>query len=402
MPPRSLSLDTARRIALAAQGMDRARPSGKVGLAQVRNVVRSLGLLQIDYVNVLVPAHYMVPFSRLGAYDRSLLDRLLFEKRDLVEQWAHEASILPMETWPLLAHRHAEFYRSKQFDAFKRKHPDYVDGVLDEVRERGPVHADDFDTPPGVARHVPGAWRRSIPRIVLEHHFGFGRLVASNRRPNFSREYDLPERVVPQAHLRQTVPKEEAQRQLLLQAARAQGISSAGDLADYWRLPMAQARPRLDELVERGELREVEVEGWRGPGYLHPKARTPRKIGGSSLLSPFDPVVWTRDRLARLYGFDFVLEIFVPPAKRKWGYYVVPFLYGDRLAARVDLKAQRADKRLDVLAAYLEPHADAEPVAAALAEELRTFAGWLGLESVRVARRGNFARVLGPAVRAST
>lgn len=396
----TVSIEAARRIALAAQGFARPRPSGRIGLGHVRRVVRDLGLLQIDYVNVLAPAQYQVLFSRLGPYERSLLDRLLFERREFLEQWAHEASIVPIETWPLLAHRRDDFYRSKRFDAFKKKHGDYVDGLLAEIRLRGPLTADDFDTPAGVARHVPGAWRRSVPRIVLEHHFGFGRLVASNRRPNFMREYDLPERIVPDQHRNRKPSKDDAQRALLAHAARAQGISSAGDLADYWRMPIREARPRIAELVEAKELREVAVDGWNEPAYLHANATRPRRLDACALLSPFDPVVWTRGRLVRLYDFDYRLEIFMPKPKRRWGYYVLPFLWGDRIVARVDLKAQRADERLDVLAAYVEKDVDAGPAADALARELRTMANWLGLSQVRVERRGGFARQLAPAVRA--
>lgn len=400
--PTSVSRSAARRIALAAQGFGRPRPAGRVGLPHVRRIVRQLGLLQIDYVNVLVPAQYLVLFSRLGAYDRALLDRLLFERRELVEQWAHEASIVPTETWPLLAHRRESFRGSKRFDAFEREHGGYVDGVLAEVRRRGPVTADDFDTPPGVARHVTGAWRRSVPRIVLEHHFGHGRLVACNRRPNFMREYDLPERAIAAEHLGRRTTKEDAQRTLLERAAAAHGISSAGDLADYWRMPMSEARPRIAELEEEGILRRVEVEGWRTPAYLHRETKRPREIRACSLLSPFDPLVWTRNRLPRLFDFEYVLEIFVPGPKRRWGYYVLPFLLGDRLAARVDLKAQRRAGRLDVLGAWLEDDVDADTVAEALAGELVHLAAWLGLEQIRVARRGDFAKTLGPAVRRRT
>ena len=398
----SVSRSTARRIALAAQGFGRPRPAGRIGLPHVRRIVRQLGLLQIDYVNVLVPAQYLVLFSRLGPYDRALLDRLLFERRELVEQWAHEASIVPVETWPLLAHRRESFRGSKRFDAFQRKHASYVDAVLAEVRRRGPVTADDFDTPPGVARHVTGAWRRSVPRIVLEHHFGHGRLVACNRRANFMREYDLPERVVPADHYERRATKEEAQRALLERAARAHGVASASDLADYWRMPMSEARPRITELEEEGTLRRVEVERWRTAAYLHRETKRPREMRGCTLLSPFDPLVWTRPRLPRLFDFEYLLEIFVPRAKRRWGYYVLPFLCGDRLAARVDLKAQRRAGRLDVLGAWLEEDVEADTVAGSLAGELVHLATWLGLEEIRVARRGSFARVLGPAVRRRT
>ena len=187
MPPRPLSIAAARRIALSAQGLTRRRPKGRVGLSHVRRVIHELGLLQIDYVNVLVPAHYFVLFSRLGPFDRALLDRLVFQRREFVEQWAHEASIVPMKTWPLLAHRREEFQRSKRFDAFRRKHQEYVDSVLEDVRARGPLSADDLEPPDGVARKSPGVWSRSVPRMVLDHHFGHGRVVASTRRPNFMR-----------------------------------------------------------------------------------------------------------------------------------------------------------------------------------------------------------------------
>lgn len=401
MPPRPLSIATARRIALTSQGFSRRRPKGRVGLSHVRRVIHELGLLQIDYVNVLVPAHYFVLFSRLGPFDRALLDRIVFEHREFVEQWAHEASIVPMTTWPLLAHRREAFHHSRRFDAFRRKHQAYVDSVLEDVRARGPLSADDLEPPDGVARKLPGVWSRSVPRTVLDHHFGHGRVVASTRRANFMREFDLPDRVVPKKHLERTASKEESQRELLLQAARAHGISTAGDLADYWRMSMTETRCRLRELAERGALHEVAVHGWQEPAYLHPAAKRPRTVEACALVSPFDPVVWTRDRMARLFGFEYRLEIFVPKPKRRWGYYVLPFLLGDRLVARVDLKAERARGRLDVLASHLEDGVDAETVAAALAPELRLLADWLGLESVRVERRGGFARTLGSAVRAA-
>ncbi len=399
MAPRPLPIDSARRIAITAQGLVREKPKGPVRAGHIRRVIHDLGLLQIDYVNVLIPAQYQVLFSRLGPYDRRLLDRLLFERREFLEQWAHEASIVPMNAWPLLAHRREEFVRSKPFNAFLARHPDYAANLLAAVRERGSVAADEFDVPAGVARHVPGAWRRSVPRMVLEHHFGHGRIVASNRRANFVREYDVPERIVPREHRERDVSKDDAQRELLERAARAQGIATAADLADYWRMPMTEARARLAELVDRGALREVVVEGWKEKAYLHAKAKAKRTVRACALLSPFDPVVWTRNRAARLFGFDYRIEIFFPQAKRRWGYYVLPFLWGDRLVARVDLKAWRADRRLEVVAAYLEDGVEAEPVADALAGELRSMATWLGLESVHVQRRGNLARRLIPAVR---
>jgi uncharacterized protein YcaQ len=235
---------------------------------------------------------------------------------------------------------------------------------------------------------------------VLEAHFGQGALAVSERRSNFARVYDLAERVLPPEHYRCEVTREEAQRELLRLAARAHGLGTAADLADYYRMPIRQARERIAELVEAGELREVQVEGWRETAYLHPEARLPRRIDASALLSPFDPVVWYRPRAARLFGFDYRIEIFVPQSQRKWGCYVLPFLLGDRLVARVDLKAARNTRRLLVLAAYIERDAKPGVVANALAAELKTMAAWLGLETIAVERRGNFTRPLAAAIRA--
>jgi uncharacterized protein YcaQ len=397
MPGDVLSADDARRLALAAQGFDRPRPRGPVGSHHLRRVLRQLGLVQIDYVNVLVPAHYQVPFSRLGPYDRPRLDDLVYRRREFTEQWAHEASLVPAATWPLLRHRMARHrVRPYGFESFLKKNAAYAEWVLAEVRARGPLTAADVPWPEG-AGPIAGAWHSSVPRAVLEAHFGRGLLAVADRLANFARAYDLAERVLPPEHHGREVGPEEAQRGLLLLAARAHGVGTAADLADYYRMSVREARPRLAELAAAGQLRPVRVEGWREPAYLHPQARAPRRLDAAALLSPFDPVVWYRPRVARLFGFDYRVEIFVPQEKRRWGYYVLPFLLGDRLVARVDLKADRAGRRLLVPAAYLEAGARADAVAPALAAELRTMAGWLGLEAVAVGTRGNLARALAAA-----
>jgi uncharacterized protein len=394
-----LSLSEARRIALAAQGFDRVRPR-RVGAQHLRRTIHQLGLLQIDYVNVLAPSHYMVPFSRLGPYSKSLLDDLVYRRREFTEQWAHEASILPVATWPLLRHRmEAHRVRPYPFATFIERHADFVAQVVDEVRARGPLSADELALPNGMSRRMTGAWQ-SVPRAVLEVHFGRGVLATADRRVNFARVFDLAERVIPPEHHGRQVHKEEAQREMLRLAARSHGVATAADLADYYRMKIGQARPRIAELVEAGKLRPVRVEGWRETAYLHPDAKLPRRMDAAALLSPFDPVVWFRDRAARLFAFDYRIEIFVPEPKRKWGYYVLPFLLGDRLVARVDLKADRVNRRLLVPAAYVEDHARPATVAAALAGELRTLAGWLGLGEIAVGKRGNLARALNRAVRA--
>jgi uncharacterized protein YcaQ len=391
----ALSLSEARRIALAAQGFDRSRPRGPVTAQHLRRTIRQLGLVQIDYVNVLVPAHYLIPFSRLGPYDRSRFDDVVYGKREFAEQWAHEASIVPVETWPLLRHR-METHRVRPwgFEKFMEQYPEYVEQVLSEVRTRGGLTASDLPDVDGIPRRIPGAWHSSVARATLEAHFGRGVLAVVARQADFSRVYDLAERLIPQVHHERKLERDESQRQLLLMAARSHGVGTAGDLADYYRMPVREARPRIAELVEARELRPVKVENWRETAYLHRNARLPGRIEVASLLSPFDPVVWYRDRVSRLFGFDYRIEIFVPKEKRKWGYYVLPFLLGDRLVARVDLKADRTNRRLLVLAAYLEAHARSNDVAKALADELHTMAGWLGLESVAVTRRGVFARSL--------
>ncbi|HKG93088.1 MAG TPA: crosslink repair DNA glycosylase YcaQ family protein [Gemmatimonadaceae bacterium] len=400
-----LSLPDARRIALAAQGFDRPRPAGRVDARHLRRVVRQLGLLQIDYVNVLAPAHYVVPFSRLGPYERSLLDDLVYRRRELAEQWAHEASLIPAETWPLLRHRMlGEEGLERRWQAMSRfmaQHADYAQRVLDEVRARGPLTADELPEPDGTRGTRRGSWWGwTHAKATLEGHFARGRLaIAGRRAAGSARAYDLAERVIPAEHRAREMPPDEAQRALLRAAAGALGVGTAADLADYYRMPIRAARPRIAELVEAGELRPALVDGWAEPAYLHPAARRPRRIDAAALLSPFDPVVWYRPRAARLFGFDYRIEIYTPRPQRRWGYYVLPFLLGDRLAARVDLKADRAAGRLLVHAAYAEPDVDAEEVAAALAAELRTMASWLGLDDVSVARKGDLARALIAAAR---
>ncbi len=243
------------------------------------------------------------------------------------------------------------------------------------------------------------SWFSSVGRAVLEAHFGRGALAVADRRADFTRVYDLSERIIPEDHREKVLERDHAERELLRVAARACGIAIAADLADYFRMYVRDVRPRLDELVDAGELREVRVEGCRQPAYLDPGARTPARIEAASLLSPFDPVIWFRSRAARLFDFEYRVEIFVPQEKRRWGCYVLPFLLGERLVARVDLKSGRADRTLVVGAAFLESHARASEVAPALAKELKTMVGWLGLESVSVLPRGDFARPLAAALR---
>ncbi len=394
MPGREISLDQARRIALAAQGFDRPRPAGKVDIRHIRRAIHQLGLLQLDFVNVLVPAHYLVLYSRLGAYERARLDHLVYRRREFTEQWAHEASIVPMGLWPLLDHRRQDYrpWPGSPITKLKGKSK-YLIQVINLINENGAVTSQDLPPVPGPKRR-PGDWHRSLPRWALECHFGSGRVAVADRLPNFQRVYDLPERVIGAQHLERRVARDDAQRELLRLAATSCGIATVRDLADYYRMSPREAAPRVAELVESGDVQQVAVEGWREPAYLARGSRTPRKLRCSALLSPFDPVVWFRPRAERLFDFHYRIEIYVPASKRKFGYYVLPFLLDDRIVARVDLKADRKKKTLLVLAAHKEENIDEDRTVEQLAGELKTLAFWLDLERVKVSRRGPFARKL--------
>jgi uncharacterized protein YcaQ len=357
-------------------------------------VLDRVGLVQIDSVNVLVRAHYLPLFSRLGPYRTELLDRAAwFAPRRLFEYWGHEASLLPVGLQPFLRWRmeRAAHEAWGGMRRVQRDRPELVARVLEDVRARGPVAASELaeERP----RRSGPWWDWSEVKRALEWLFWSGQ-VTSARRRGFERLYDLPERVLPREVLSvPTPPEAEAQRELVRVAARACGVAAERDLRDYFRLPTADARARVAELVEAGELVPVEVEGWRTPGYLHPAARVPRRVAARSLVGPFDSLVWERARTERIFGFRYRIEIYVPAPERIHGYYVLPFLLGDRLVARVDLKADRQGGRLRVQAAHGEP--DAPPATAEeLAAELRALAAWLGLEGVAVARRGDLAEPL--------
>lgn len=365
----------------------------------IRRVIRRLGLLQLDYVNVLVPAHLLVLFSRLGAFDTNRFQRLVYDGRDFTEQWAHEACIVPTDLWPALEHRREDHrMHSGSARSLSIEHINYIVHSLDIAKQKAPLVADDLP-PLAAPRRRPGDWHRSMQRRALEYHFGCGELAVANRRANFQRVYDLVERQIDARHRQVKLGREEAHRELLARAARACGVATLQDLADYYRLPVRDAAPRVTELVESGEIAEVCVDGWPAPAYLAKGARTPSRVMARTLLSPFDPLVFFRPRLLRLFDFHYRIEIYVPAARRRWGYYVLPFLLGERIVARVDLKADRKNGVLLVLAAHPEEAIDERRTAARLADELRELAAWLGLERIRVTRRGAFGRQLGQAVR---
>jgi len=389
-----VSADEARRIALAAQGFDRGRPANANDARHFRRVFDTLALLQLDFVNVLVPAHYLIVWSRLGRYDRSRFERHVYGRNAYTEQWAHEASIVPVDLWPLLSHRRARWRPHKHNPILKlTKRKAYLDDVLARVRDAGPLTASDLPPVPGPKRK-PGDWHRSIPRWALEYHFARGDLCVDGRLPNFQRVYDVTERVIPSQHRRHVRSAGEADRELIRRAAGALGIATLNDLADYFRMSPRDAAPRAAELVDGGELVTVDVEGWDADGFLSVDARSPRSIDACSLLSPFDPVVWYRPRAERLFGFHYRIEIYVPASKRRFGYYVLPFLLGDRLVARVDLKADRKASTLHVRHAYPEEGVDEALVADRLVGELFALSDWLGLANLDVNTHNAFSSEL--------
>lgn len=388
---------TARRIALSAQGFGRTSPAAP-GRKHVRDLVRKLGVVQIDSVNVVARTHYLPGFSRLGDYPREALEAEAWgARRGLFEYWGHEASLLPMELQPLLRWRMARAEAGEMWTGlsrFGRERRDYIDGVLKEIERRGPVTGADFNDAP---RGAPGWWEWSDGKRALEWLFWAG-LITTKTRRGFERVYDLTERTLPARIVDLPTPDEaDAQRELVRIAARALGVATAADLRDYFRLPLADAKARVAELVEAGELTPVAVKGWRQPAYLAAGARKPRKVTASALLSPFDNLIWTRDRTERLFGTRVRLEIYTPAHKRTHGYYVLPFLEDEAITARVDLKSDRQAGVLRVQAAWREPEVTPE-TPERLAAELRRMAGWLGLEGVEAAGKGDLAEALAGAL----
>ena len=394
-----LSAREARRLALAAQGFGKAPPAAP-GRADLLRIVRQLGVIQMDSVNVLARSHYLPFHSRLGAYPREALEDLAWGgRRGLFEYWMHEASLASLEVQPLLR------WRLEDADAgvgvwrgvatFLRSHGDFIDRVLAEIRDRGPLSAAELGLG---ARGAGGWWGWSEGKRALECLFWTGRLTTAARRGAFERVYGLPEQVHPPGVLSTPTPdRAEAQRALLRIAARAQGVATEADLRDYFRMPAADARLRLAELVEAGDLTPVRVEGWRARAYLSPDAGSPRRVKAEALLSPFDNLIWFRDRAERLFDVRIRLEIYTPAPRRVHGYYVLPFLQGEAITARVDLKADRRARRLRVQAAHAEPSAGPQ-TPEALAKTLSRMAGWLGLEAVEVEPKGDLAGRLAEAV----
>ncbi|MCC7372680.1 MAG: YcaQ family DNA glycosylase [Chloroflexi bacterium] len=397
-----LSQAEARRVALAAQGFSDRPPSGAVDVRLIRRVLGRIGVLQIDSVNVLVRTQYLPLYSRLGPYPARLLEHLAYERRELFEYWGHEASFLPVAAQPLFRWRMDRASNGEGvwngIARIAQERPDFVEHVHATIVERGALSAGAFGEE--AARTGPW-WGWSDGKRALEFLFWSGR-IAIARRTNFERFYDLPERVIPPSILQQPTPgRDDAQRELLRIGARCLGVATASDIKDYFRIRGAGAQARLDELVEAGELRQVRVQGWSGVAYLHREAQIPRWVRARALLSPFDSLVWFRDRAERLFDFFLRLEIYTPAHKRVFGYYVLPFLLGETLVGRVDLKADRKNGVLLVHGAFAEEGRDPDGIAVELAPELQRLAGWLGLHQIAVGERGEVARPLKAALAGS-
>ncbi len=350
-----------------------------------------IGLLQLDSVNVLVRSHYLPMFSRLGAYDMDRLDEHAYGSGEWFEYWGHEASVLPVDDYPMLRYRMTNRRPWRAVREILDDHPDYIDQVIREIEAAGPLAVGDLQDP---GDRTGPWWGYGKGKLVLEWLFATGVVTCSHRR-NFTRYYDLVERVLPDRVLRaEPLSQIDAHRRMLERAARFHGVGTDDDLADYYRIKVTQARPRLAELVADGVLIEVDVDGWDRTAYLHADAVVPRTMRASGFVSPFDPVVWYRPRAERLFGFHYRIEIYVPQPKRVFGYYVLPFLHDGELVGRADLKSDRRASRLLVRGAFIEPHRDERAVSAAMADHLSTMARWLDHDDVAVESNGDLAASL--------
>lgn len=398
MSTQRLSVAQARRIAVAAQGFTDAKPTGPVTRAHLKRLMARIQVLQLDSVSVAVRAHYAPVFSRLGPYDRDVLDRAAWGPRSarlLAEYWVHEAALVTVDDWPLLRWRMRQYRHGRWGTHIVKENPQLVDDVVAAVAELGPSTAGQIEAHLAAEpRRKKGTWwTRSDTKWVAEALFAAGVLTTATR-VGFARHYDLSERVLPADVLARQVDDDEAVRQLVLRAATALGVGTEADIRDYFRLSARQVKPALADLVSAGEVEQVSVDGWPAPAYLRAGRTVPRRDRGTALLCPFDPLIFFRPRVERLFDFHYRIEIYTPAAKRQYGYYVWPLLMDGQLVARVDLKADRAADSLRVVGAFGEPEVPRPRVAEALAGELESMASWLGLGGVSVADRGDLAAEL--------
>ena len=395
-----LTTAQARRVAVAAQGFASAPPARAVTRGDLRRLIGRIQVLQLDSVSVAVRAHYAPVFSRLGPYDRDVLDAAAWSHsarspRLLVEYWAHEAALMAVEDWPLLRWRMREYTGGRWGVEVVKENPRLVDDVVSAVAELGPSTAGQIEAhlQSGTKRGKGAWWNRSETKWVAEALFASGVLTTAHRT-GFARHYDLVERVLPADVVAWEIDDAEAVRELILRAATALGVATEADIRDYFRLRADQSKPAIADLVAAGELEPVQVDEWTAPAYLRTGQAVPRSDRGTALLCPFDPLIFFRPRVERLFGFHYRIEIYTPAAKRQYGYYVWPLLLDGELVARVDLKADRNSGALHVPGAFIEPGRDPARVAGELADQLATMAGWLGLDRVTVGERGDLAAAL--------
>jgi uncharacterized protein len=398
----SISIAEARRLALSAQGFNANTKSAPAGWADIECTLDRIHLLQIDSVNVLTRSHYLPVFARLGHYDMATLDArtLAATNRHCFECWAHEASLVPMSLHPLMrwrmhrAQKHDGIYKS--MDEFGRTEKAFLKQTLKHIEKTGPIRASEV---PGTGKSSGGWWGWSKGKLALETLFDQG-LVTAHARDRFERIYDVTERVIPNAVLALPTPNEkEVFQKLIVMSAQALGIATEIDLRDYFRLPVNEARQAITAAREAGQIEMIKVEGWKNDAYVQSGAKIPNKAGGNALLSPFDPIVWNRERAERLFNFHYRIELYTPESKRKFGYYVLPFLQGETLTGRLCLKSDRENGKLIVNEAHIEPNCNPQSTANAMASELKAMSSWLGLKGVIVGRRGKLAPLIRKALR---
>ncbi|MGH8957623.1 MAG: winged helix-turn-helix domain-containing protein [Acidimicrobiia bacterium] len=386
---RKLTIDQARRVALAAQGFADPRPQGRVTRQHIRRVLKRTGVIQIDSVNVVARAHYLPLFARLGNYPLSLLDEMTWgNKAELTEYWAHMAAIIPKADWPLYRHRMESKWHFAE--RWIKDNPGGVEEILSRIREHGPIRPSDLEA------HKTGLgpwWEWSPAKIALEGLFLRGKLGVPTR-VNFVRHYDLVERIIPRDVLAEDLPEAEQRKELLRRALRHQGVATFADLTDYHRQSNQPGKSPLKELVAAGEAIEVEVEGWKETAYLDPAASVPKRVEAVAFLCPFDPVIWFRARTERLFDFHYRIEIYTPAPKRTFGYYVFAILCDGELVGRLDLKADRARSALIVRGAFIEAGHSSESIAPRVRAELKIMAEWLSLTDVIVEPNGGLAEPL--------
>jgi uncharacterized protein len=386
-----LTAAQARRVALGATGLAASRPAGRVDRRHLDRVLDRIKVIQVDSVNVLVRSQELPLWARLGPHSRRLIPDAV-ERGDLFEYWAHEAALVPRHLHPAMRYRMARARTSESYGglrALAQRRPEFITAVLDEVRQVGPIEASKLSSSTGKSGSW---WGWDDTKAALEYLFWTGELTARRRPNNFAREYALPAHFIDAGTLAlRDLPEDEARRLLLMEAADALGVATLADLADYFRQKVTDARPIVADLVRGGDLIEVGVEGWKDAAYALASFTIPRTARAATVLSPFDPVVWFRPRAERLFNFEYRIEIYTPAPKRTYGYYVLPFLLGDQLVGRLDLKADRAAGSLLVQSAWIEPDAKPGEVAVAMATELTSMAEWLGLDSVTPPIRGTLA-----------